>query len=394
MEVLLGAEHVVVGRLHLAPHAREALDAGLQVGHADHVVVRHRHRDPARGFERQRMAVGGAAGRAARRMQARHALEVLARIRGILVVGHARQPLAEQVPRLTREGAADAFEQRLQHAARAALGQRARCGLHRLDRRPHHRRWGLAGQLRSGTQRCQTVVDADAGLAHHLLERGKFERQFAAAGQRTEQAGRDHAAVAHRERLHVGDEQTLGLLSHQGLDARSVGHAVARCALLGHRKRAVAARDHRGAAACHQAALQRTAGFHQLGGDHDVDVARRGHQRHHRLLVALPLDQLHVIDGGPGALRHAGHRRGLRPPAGTHAERDDPIDQHAAALAAEGEDRDVDRARLVHCGSSSGYSARLARCRCSARRIQLSSVSRSSARMRSKVLGLRTVCAL
>ena len=53
--------------------------------------------------------------------------------------------------------------------------------------------------------------------------------------------------------------------------------------------------------------------------------------------------QLDVVDRGAGALRDAGHRGGLREVAAVLREIDDPVRQHAAALAAERDDGDGDR---------------------------------------------------
>ncbi len=143
------------------------------------------------------------------------------------------------------------------------------------------------------------------------------ERQHAAAGERAEQRGRDHAAAA------VGDAPACRR-RRSGCDtpwaaaastAGRIGDAVARRRLLGDREGAVRGGDQRGAVRRDQAALDGAAGFHQLGGDHHVHVARHRHQRQHRRVVALRPDHLDVVDRGAGALRHAGHRGGLRDPA-------------------------------------------------------------------------------
>ena len=52
---------------------------------------------------------------------------------------------------------------------------------------------------------------------------------------------------------------------------------------------------------------------------------------------------LDVIDRGAGALRDAGHRGRLREPALRLGKRDDPVGQHAAALAAHRQHGDGDR---------------------------------------------------
>ena len=79
---------------------------------------------------------------------------------------------------------------------------------------------------------------------------------------------------------------------------------------------------------------------------YSVELFPQRHQCEHRhgaVGLGVPRrEQLDVVDGGAGALRNAGHRRGLRDPPVLLAEIDDPVGQHAAALAAHREDRDLD----------------------------------------------------
>ena len=64
-------------------------------------------------------------------------------------------------------------------------------------------------------------------------------------------------------------------------------------------------------------------------------------------------EHLQVVDGGAGALGHAGHRGGLRDEAVVLGQVHQPVGQHAAALAAHGEQRDGDGARVAHAASPS-----------------------------------------
>ena len=73
--------------------------------------------------------------------------------------------------------------------------------------------------------------------------------------------------------------------------------------------------DQRGAVRRHEAAQDRAAGLHEFGGDHDVDVAGRRHQRQDRLAAVARRHHLDVVDRGAGALGDAGHRGRLRDPA-------------------------------------------------------------------------------
>ena len=102
--------------------------------------------------------------------------------------------------------------------------------------------------------------------------------------------------------------------------------------------------------------------------------------------------ELDVVDRRAGALRDAGHRGGLREVAVVLAEVDDPVGEHAAALAAHGEDRDLDRLVSCHRCAVRRRSARaaLASPRCS----QPITAPRTRSRRRSQPLGLLTICAL
>ena len=125
--------------------------------------------------------------------------------------------------------------------------------------------------------------------------------------------------------------------------------AVAERGLLGDRVDAVRRRDQRRPVGRDEAALDGAPALHQLGREDDVDVARQRHERQHRLgAVALGVAlriELDVVDRRAGALGDAGHRRRLREPAVRLAEVDDPVGEDAAALAAHGQDRDLDRRR-------------------------------------------------
>ena len=67
-------------------------------------------------------------------------------------------------------------------------------------------------------------------------------------------------------------------------DVAAIGNAVARRDLLDDRERAVGGGDQRGAIRRDEAAQDRAAGLHELGGHHHVDIAGRRHQRQDRLL--------------------------------------------------------------------------------------------------------------
>ena len=343
VKVLLHAHHVIGLAADLAADARKALGAGLQVGHADHVVVGHGHGNPVRGGN-------GQVGRRGRRLapgKARHVVQVLAAVGRVLPVHHARQAFAQPGPGGLGKLLADARQQGGQRRAGGFAGQRARGSFHGLGLGGQRGRRGAgAGQLGAGAQGLQAGLRALAAALDYLLEGLLVEGQHVAAGQRAKQAGRDHAAVVHRQRLHVVGHHAARRLAHQVQHAGAVGGAVAGHHFFLHGVGAVRAGDDGGAVGRDQAARHGAAGLHQLGGDQDVHLAGDGHLRQHRGLAGRGLDQLDVVDGGAGALRHAGHRGGLRGPAGVFGQGGDPVFQHAAALAAQGHDGDGDHARL------------------------------------------------
>ena len=86
--------------------------------------------------------------------------------------------------------------------------------------------------------------------------------------------------------------------------------------LLDHGVDAVRRGDQRRAVGRHEPALDRSAGLHQLGGDHDVHFARHRHQREDRILPRRRRrglrEQLHIVDRGTRALRDTRHGRRLR----------------------------------------------------------------------------------
>ena len=98
--------------------------------------------------------------------------------------------------------------------------------------------------------------------------------------------------------------------------------------------------DQRRAVGRHQSAQNGAAGFDQFGGKHDVDFARRRHQREDRRAAGFRRQHLDVVDRGAGALRDAGHRGRLRVPALRLGKFHDPVGEHAAALSAHRHDGD------------------------------------------------------
>jgi len=200
-----------------------------------------------------------------------------------------------------------------------------------------------ARALEAGGEGGQTWRYPLAARRDHRLERFARERQDISARKSAEHRRGNHAAVHCRQRLHVeGDNApgryASGLRHHMG-----IADPVARRRLLDDGEGAVGGGDQHGLFRRHQAAQHRAPGLHQFGGEHDVDIARRGHQRQHRRAAVLGGQHLDVIDGRAGPLRDAGHQSRLRAPAAGFGERDDPVGQHAAALPAHRQHGERDR---------------------------------------------------
>ncbi len=210
------------------------------------------------------------------------------------------------------------------------------------------------GGFVAGRESLQAGLDADPAAADRLLELLSREGQGAGRRERAEQHRRDRPAGLFRQHREVGGDQARGGGPRPLQQLVAVDPAVAHGRALGHRIDAVGGDDEGGAPGRHQSALQGAPGFHQLGGDHHVQFAGHGSQCQHRLRARRQRglrEQFDVVDRRPGALRHARHRGGLRQEAVGLAQVHQPVGQHAAALAAHGQQRDGDGARLRHAAS-------------------------------------------
>jgi hypothetical protein len=214
----------------------------------------------------------------------------------------------------------------------------------------------LAVVAAQGARECRAEslearLHADAAALDGRFELRAAERQHARARQRAEQDCADHAARSFGRLLHVEADEALGRLGGVREQLGAVDAAVTERALFRNGEHAVRGGDERGSIVRDEPTLYGAASFHEFRCEHHVDIARQGHQRQHGPpAVRIGLRdriQLDVVDGRAGALRHARHRGGLGDVAVGFAHVDDPVGQHAAALPAHGEDRDLDRLCLV-----------------------------------------------
>ncbi len=350
-----GVDQLVRTRAHFLAHALEARAAGFQVGDADHVVVGHGRGHVARRRAGQRPLARVAAVRGVQVADGFHVAQIVAGVGQVLELDLAAHAGHQHGLRTGGEIALDGVQQGLSARAGGGLGQRRQ--------RPFQvdgggLRGGLVGCFETQREGAQAGLHAQAGAPHRGLEIVACERQRAAARHRAEQAGADDAAGPVGQVLQVEAEKATGRRATGFQHFVGIGDAVAGRGFFADGVAAVRRGQQHRALGRDQAALDRAPAFHQLGRHHQVHVARRGHQRQRRLPAGAPHfglgHQLHVIDGGAGALGHAGHRSGLGPPAGVLGHVDDPVGQHAAALAAHGQDGDLDRIGLLHSGRVHG----------------------------------------
>ena len=345
LQVLDDVHRLARLRLHLVPHALEARFAGFQVGDPDDVLVAHPQGEESAGLVRQLEAPDGGAGVSTPGVCAAASVavelgdrlepvEVQRCVRRVLVVGRPRHALLEDPVRLAAKRGADALDR-----VRAPCLEVGRGGRIRFARRVRV----------AEREALEAALDALARVADRGLALGARQRQHARAGHRAEHHRADDGAGARRQLGHVEEHRALRELAGGLDDAVGVGAAVAHRHLLGHGVDAVGRGDERRAVGADEAVLHRAAGLEQLGSDHEVDIAGRGRQREYRAprpeCIPLGREELDVVRGCAGALRYAGDRGALHRVAGRGRCGDQPVGEHAAALAAERSDEHRDRPR-------------------------------------------------
>ncbi len=252
-----------------------------------------------------------------------------------------------------------------------------------------HARGGAGRRLKAGAKTAQVGLHRLAVRPDCRLERLRRDRQGVRRRDRAQHDCVDHGARLLGDRLHV-EQQMPPRMGLDRLDEPAfVVAAVAHRHPFRDRIGAVGRGDHRGALRGDEAVRDRPAGLHELARHHDVDVAAAGRQGQHRPLVAergqRHRHDLDVVGGGARALRDARDRRALDRISLQRRRRDDPVGQHAAALAAERGDQHGDRARRRHAVACAAAGV--------GRPAIGSSRRRRAWRMRSNRLGLATISA-
>ncbi len=211
-----------------------------------------------------------------------------------------------------------------------------------------------AGCFEAGSEGGKAAGDADLPAADGGFERGARHGQDARARKGPEQHGAEHASGRVGKRGHVERHELARGFAAGGKQCRRINPAVGERDPLGHGEDAVGGRDEQRPLRRDEAAFDRACGFHQFGGEHDVDVSRHGQQAKHGLAPCDPRGclrkQLDVIDRRAGTLRDARNRGRLREIAAMLCEIDDPVSEHAAALAAQRHNCDGDRPYLGDLG--------------------------------------------
>ncbi len=305
-------DHRLVGlRPHFFPDSLEARRPGLQVCHADDVLVAHP------GGEMPRHRRGDLGIRAAESLQA---LAIQLGIVGALVVA---QPLVGEPH--------DVGEPRCPLGWRRLLGRLA----------------SAARDFIAGGEAAQAGFGAASCLADRRLAGLARDRQHAAAGHGAEEHRIDDGAAFLRELAHVEEHRVLCQLARRRHHLVGFVAAIGHLHLLDRGVDAMRRGDERGALGAHVAIHHGAPGLDQLGGDHDVDVAGTRRERQHRIAaaeLAAPRGvDLQVIGRGAGALRDAGNRGGLRRQIALGRGFHQPVGHDATAFAAEGGNQDGDR---------------------------------------------------
>ena len=200
-----------------------------------------------------------------------------------------------------------------------------------FDRRARCGRAGLEGRQVGVDRLCRGADGGTIGVV--------TERQDARTGHGAQQHGTHECAGLLGDGRHVEPDVRLGAALDFAGESVCVSASVAERRLFADRVDAVRRCDQRGSIRSHEAALRGTGRLERLGGHDDVDVARARHQRHHR---APPVagqrglrEELQVVEGCAGALRHTGHRGRLDEMAFTASDVDQPVRDDTATLPAQ-----------------------------------------------------------
>ncbi len=345
-EEVVHPERVLAAHVVLLAHLREALRAKLELGDALGVLVGH----PV--GEMLRVTSCNEGGiiprfRLLRCLHCLHAAEVVAHVGAVLEVQHAVARLGEHTRQRRRraaglvqqlpvlgpapggQGGLALLRELLPVEHLAFLEQRARQGAV-----PHHRVTEIEG--------LHVVANVDLGFLDGAPERLRRQVEHLAGRYGAQQDGvarqQGQARLGHQflgvKQIAVAGQRLGGLADHAGRVDAALGRGLFQRAVV-----AVGVGDD-GAVRMREAALQQAPQLQELLRQQQVDVARRGVGRQDGRLVAVG-PRFNVVDDGARALRQAKQADALRLPAGVQQALDQPVAEHAAALAADGTDEDA-----------------------------------------------------
>ena len=197
-------------------------------------------------------------------------------------------------------------------------------------------------------------IDRLAGVTDRGLEGGVRNRQPARARERAQQHGVDDAARFLGGLVHVEQDLFLAALLQRAQQPADVEAAVAHRRALADGEHAVRRGDERRAVGRDEAVEDHAAGFQKLGRQRHVDFADRRVERQHLTQRALGRHHFEIVGRGAGALRHARDLRRLHAQPLALRRGDDPVAQHAAAVAAQRADQDCDGLQRCSRATPSG----------------------------------------
>ncbi len=316
---------------HLGRDAGAAAGIDLGLRHPDHVLVGHPHRQVTADLAQQEAA---GARRFVGEPDRREPVDVKLRIGDVLIADEPARAFLDHIAgggRHHRNDLALEIRERGGGAALAAL-RGAPGGA------------GLRGRLEAGAEAAQVGLHGLAVGADRALECLDRHGQPVAARDGAEHHRVDEGSGAARDLLHVEQEVAPRVQLDGPRQPRGIMAPVAHRDLLADDIEARGRCDRQRAVGRNEARRHHASGFHQLARHQQIDVADAGNEGEHRppagKLAPRSGQNLDIVGGRAGALRHARDRRRLHRKIVLLGRGHDPVGEHAAALAAERGDQD------------------------------------------------------
>ena len=364
------------------PETGKSFRRDLDLGHPRQILEGHPQAEIARHFKDEQRLIT-----ALERGQGLQPLQVKLRVAAVLVVDQFPDPQVDHFPGRGGE-TRHPGQQRLSRGG-GGLGQ-LECRLRRrVGLRILHATALLPGQFIAAREGQQVAFHGNPALANSLLKHLPAEGQHARLRQGPEQGGVDDAVEPAGGFQHIETDIGPGPGARHLDDGLLVHHAPAHGLFLGDTVDTVGGGDKGGAVRRHEAALYHAPRLDDFRADDDIHVPGRGEHGHDRQparrLGLVAGKNLYVVDGGAGALGHAGYRGGLAEVTLAVRHVGNPLGQHAPTLATQGGHHNA------NSGGHSGCNSRARRSRCCRKPI---TASRTRPTSRSQGLGLYNSSAL